>query len=72
MAIVHFAANRNRSNSLVTRSPRTGSVSKRKSSGPRRRTVSGAIRRAFAVSSSAWHASPGPNASTSFETIRWR
>ena len=58
--------------SAATRSPSSGSVRRRKSSAPRRRTVSGAISRAFAVSSSAWHASPGASASTSFETIRWR
>ena len=36
------------------------------------RIVSGAISRAFAVSSSAWQASPGESTSTSFETIRCR
>ena len=35
-------------------------------------TFTGAITRAFAVSSSAGHASPTRNASTSFETMFWR
>src|SRR5204862_143137 len=53
-------------------SPSSGSVSSRKSSSLRRQTTSGAITRAFAVSSNAGHASPTCNASTSFETIRCR
>ena len=53
-------------------SPSSGSVRTRKSSSPRRNTTSGAITRAFAVSSSAGHASPDASASTSFETIRCR
>src|SRR5439155_21337937 len=44
----------------------------RKSLSPRRRTRSGAITRAFAVSSNAPHDSPTPSAATSFETMRWR
>ena len=61
-----------RTSSARTRSPRSGSVSSRKSSCPRRRTTSGAITRAFGVSSSASHDSPGPRAAMSFETIRSR
>ena len=57
-SISHFAANRERSSSRATRSPSPGSVSSRKSSAPRRQTTSGAITRAFGVSSSASHDSP--------------
>src|SRR5918994_5629815 len=71
-SISAFAAKRERSNSARTRSPSAGSVSSRKSSWRRRSTTSGAITRAFAVSSSAWQDSPGPSAATSFESIRSR
>ena len=52
-SISHFAANRIRVRCARTTSPSSGSVSSRKSSSPRRQTTSGAITRAFAVSSSA-------------------
>ena len=48
-----LAANRVRISRTRTVSPSSGSVSKRKSSRPRRNTRNGAITRAFAVSSSA-------------------
>ena len=52
------ARSRMRVSSAAPRSPSSGSVRTRKSSSPRRQTTSGAITRAFAVSSSAGHASP--------------
>src|SRR5689334_14065242 len=68
-SISHFAAKRMRVRCVRTTSPSSGSVSRRKSSSPRRQTVSGAITRAFAVRSSASHESA---ARTSFETMRCR
>src|SRR5438093_1392588 len=68
-SISHFAAKRMRVRCLRTVAPSPGSVSSRKSSAPRRHTTSGAITRAFAVSSSASQLSL---ARTSFETIRCR
>src|SRR5215212_11263123 len=68
-SISQFAANRIRVRCARTVSPSSGSVSSRKSSSPRRQTTSGAITRAFAVSSSASQVSP---ATTSFDTIRCR
>src|SRR5918992_1190207 len=71
-SISALVAKRERRSSAVTRSPRPGSVSSRKSSGPRRQTTRGAITRPFAVSRSASHASSRSSVSTSFETIRSR
>src|SRR5215217_9785563 len=65
----HIAANRIRVRCARTVSPSSGSVRSKKSSPPRRHTTSGAITRAFGVSSSASQVSP---ATTSFDTIRCR
>ena len=54
------------------RSPAPGSVSRRKSSAPRRQTTIVAITRAFGVRSRASQLPPTSSASTSFETIRLR
>ena len=67
-----FVASRLRTSAARSVSPSSGSVSRRKSSAPRRKTVIGATIRPLAVSRSASHDSPGPSASTSFESIACR
>src|ERR687892_862778 len=71
-SIAHLAAKRIRRSAARTRSPDPGSVRSRKSSGVRRRTTTGAMTRAFGVSSNASHESPTASFSTSFESIAWR